>query len=158
MTILGIDPGVARTGWGIVSFVDGQAKVRDFGIIETEKGLPPGDRLVTLHSAIRKIVSRSKPEEAAMEKIFFNTNAKTALAVGEARGVTLLALTQADVPTYHYTPLQVKMAIAGYGRADKHQVEQMVTVLLNLKETPSPDDIADALAVAVTHGVIRKPR
>ena len=158
VNILGIDPGIARTGWGIIHYDSNSSVALAFDCIETKKNLAPESRLEDLYTSLKKILKKWRPKEAAVEKLFFNTNAKTALAVGEARGVTLLALKQEAIPVSQYTPLEVKMAVSGYGRADKHQVELMVKMLLNLKVVPSPDDVTDALAVAITHGVIKKPK
>lgn len=158
MKIIGIDPGIAITGWGVISYAGGICQPVAYDCIKTSVNNNPEARLLQLHQALKKIVKTFQPEEAAIEKLFFNTNAKTAFSVGEARGVILLALVAAHVPIYQYTPLEVKLATTGYGRAQKHQIEQMVKTLLGLKSLPSPDDIADALAVAITHGCIKKPK
>ena len=153
--ILGIDPGIARTGWGIVKCHGTDCEAIASGCIETTTAEKPQSRLLFLYQTLVKIEREFRPSEAAIEKIFFNTNAKTALSVGEARGVTILSLAQAEIPIFQYTPLEVKLATTSFGRADKKQVQQMVKILLNLKTVPSPDDVADALAVALTHAVIR---
>lgn len=157
MKIIGIDPGIAITGWGIINHTSGQCRAVSFGCIKTKAEDSPESRLILIYKAIKKIVRKHHPDQAAIEKLFFNTNAKTAFSVGEARGVTLLALASENLPIFQYTPLEVKIAISGYGRADKNQIETMVKTLLELKYIPSPDDISDALAVAITHGSVKKP-
>ncbi len=150
MLVLGIDPGTAITGYGIVSCEGGALQPVAFGVIRTSGGsLPP--RLLQLHRELLELIAAYHPTESSVEELFFARNARTALSVGHARGVILLALAEAHVPTYEYTPLQVKQAITGYGRADKAQVQQMVRVLLGLEATPKPDDAADALAIAICH-------
>ncbi len=156
MNILGIDPGIARTGWGVIDMSSGEAKTVSFDCIETHKTQSDNERLVKLHNEIKIIIKKHKPDVAAIESLFFNTNAKTALTVGQARGVVILALAQENVNIAHYTPLQVKIAITGYGRADKNQLQQMVKTLLNLEQVPKPDDVADALSIALTHAYSRK--
>lgn len=151
MKILGIDPGVARTGWGVVRVVNSSLVGQSFACITTSSHELLEERLGKLYQAIFQIITKEKPNQAAIEKLFFNTNAKTALAVGQARGVVLLALAQNSIPVYHYTPLEVKVAITGYGRAQKRQIQLMVKTLLKLDKIPSPDDVSDALAVALTH-------
>ena len=121
------------------------------GAITTPSDLPLPDRLKLLYRDLASLIEQSCPDQAAVEQLFFNKNVRTALAVGHARGVALLALAQANVPIYEYTPLQVKQAVTGHGRADKRQVQQMVTLLLNLDKVPKPDDVADALAIALCH-------
>jgi crossover junction endodeoxyribonuclease RuvC len=151
MRILGIDPGIGRAGWGIVEAQGAKFKVQSYGCIETKTGLPEEKRLEKLFNEISSIIKAEKPEEVAIEELFFNTNAKTALAVGQARGVLLLALAQKSLPVAVYTPLQVKIALTGYGRAEKNQVGQMVKTILGLSSIPKPDDAADGLAIALTH-------
>lgn len=152
MKILGIDPGIARTGWGIInSDKNGNCRALSYGCIETSKLKTPETRLLNLFTSISQIVKQHQPRSAAIEQLFFNTNAKTAILVGQARGVAILALVLHKIPIKNYTPLQVKIAITGYGRADKQQIQQMVKVLLDLKSIPQPDDTADALSVALTH-------
>ncbi len=158
MKIIGIDPGIARTGWGVIRYEKGDCKAVAYGCIETQAKTNTEARLLHIFGALKKIVKDYKPKEAAVEKLFFNTNAKTALSVGEARGVALLALSSQDMRIYQYTPLEIKMAITGYGRAQKCQIEQMTRTILGLKSIPAPDDTADALAVAITHGSIKKPK
>ncbi len=151
MIVLGIDPGTAITGYGLVREENGQGVAIAYGTITTPSDLPLPDRLKLLYRDLTGLIEQYCPEQAAIEQLFFNKNVRTALAVGHARGVALLALAQANVPIYEYTPLQVKQAVTGHGRADKRQVQQMVTLLLNLDKVPKPDDVADALAIAICH-------
>lgn len=151
MIILGIDPGIGRTGWGVVDSVGGKLQVKSYGCIETKPNSPVVERLLILYEAILKIIKEEKPDAMAVEELFFNTNAKTALVVGQARGVVLLTAGQRNIPLTEYTPLQVKMALTGYGRAEKNQIGQMVKTILHLEAVPKPDDTADALAIALTH-------
>lgn len=151
MIILGIDPGLGRTGWGIVEKNKSQKlKTKGFGCIETQSGLDTPSRLLRIFREINIIVDEYKPDIAAIEKLFFNTNVTTAMSVGEARGVVVLALARMGVPIEEFTPLQVKQAITGYGQATKEQMQKMVKTLLQLDAIPKPDDAADALAVAIT--------
>jgi crossover junction endodeoxyribonuclease RuvC len=151
MRILGIDPGIARTGYGVVDAGYGRQQALDFGCLETAADLQVGARLEIIHAGIRDLIERWQPEALAIERLFFNTNVTTAFTAAEARGVAILAAQQCGVPQFDYTPLQAKQAITGYGRADKRQMQEMVRVLLNLRETPRPDDVADALALALAH-------
>ena len=152
MIVLGVDPGIATTGYGVVREEhNGQFTALGHGVILTPKtdGLP--QRLKSLQMQLRALVTEWKPDEVAVEELFFATNAKTAIIVGEARGVILLTLFEAGVPISEYTPLQVKQAVSGYGAADKKQMQEMVRMRLNLTKIPKPDDAADALAIAMTH-------
>ncbi len=151
MRILGIDPGIGRTGWGIIEVRSGKLEVRSYGCIETFQTMEMGERLESLYTQLTDIIQKQKPDAFAIEDLFFNTNAKTALVVGQARGVAVLVAAQNKVPLAVYTPLQVKIAVAGYGRAEKKQVGQMVKTILKLKSIPKPDDTTDALAIALTH-------
>jgi crossover junction endodeoxyribonuclease RuvC len=151
MIVLGIDPGTAITGYGLVSEQDSQAVMIASGAITTPADQSLPDRLLTIHRELSRLIDQYKPDHAAVEQLFFNKNVRTALAVGHARGVILLTLAQANVPIFEYTPLEVKQAITGHGRADKRQMPQLITLLLNLDKTPRPDDVADALAIAVCH-------
>ena len=151
MRVLGIDPGTAITGYGLVQEENGQAVALAYGTITTPSDLALPDRLKLLQRDLAAIVEQHQPDQSAVEQLFFNKNVRTALAVGHARGVVLLTLAQANVPIYEYTPLQVKLAVTGSGRADKKQVQQMVALLLSLSKTPKPDDVADALAIAICH-------
>ncbi|MEN1759221.1 crossover junction endodeoxyribonuclease RuvC [Anoxynatronum sibiricum] len=151
MIIMGIDPGLAITGFGLVHFEQNHFQVIQYGVIRTESKQSLPDRLLQIHQGIQTLIKQYKPEAVAVEELFFNTNAKSALLVGQARGVVVVTAAAASLPVYEYTPLQVKQGIAGYGRAEKKQVQHMTKTLLNLKEIPRPDDAADALAIAVCH-------
>ncbi len=152
MITLGIDPGTATTGYGIIDEQeDGELKVLDYGVILTESKLPLADRLVQLYTQIKNLILLHHPDMGAVEKLFFERNVRTALSVGQARGVALLAMAEASLNIGEYTPLEVKQAVAGYGGADKRQVQLMVKAILNLEKLPHPDDAADALAVAICH-------
>lgn len=152
MRILGIDPGYAILGYGILDLKGNHFSVVTFGSIVTDASMQMPDRLKYLYSNLASIIEEYKPEEASIEELFFNNNAKTAILVGEARGVAVLACANADLLIGEYTPLQIKQALVGYGRADKKQVQAMVKAILNLIEVPKPDDTADALAAAICHG------
>ena len=151
MLVLGIDPGTAITGYGLVTDRGGNTVAVAHGVITTPSDLPLPDRLVLLHRALRALIDQYRPDHAAVEELFFNKNVRTALAVGHARGVIMLTLAQAGVRIFEYTPLEVKQAVTGSGRADKRQMQQMVTLLLGLDHIPKPDDAADALAIGVCH-------
>ncbi len=149
---LGIDPGTATTGYGLVRLEpDGGLLAVSYGVITTPKASPAPVRLATFYEALRALLQEFHPDTAAVEKLFFQRNVSTAIAVGQARGVTLLALAQAGLQVFEYTPNEIKQAVAGYGSADKRQMQEMVRVLLALEAIPRPDDAADALAVAITH-------
>lgn len=149
--ILGIDPGLARMGYGVVAQQGHQMKAGDYGTLTTPAGEPLEKRLAEMFGKLRKVLAKVKPGAVAIEELFFSRNAKTAIAVGQARGVALLACGLAGVPVYEYRPMEIKQAVAGHGGADKEQVQKMVKLLLGLKEVPQPDDTADALAAAITH-------
>jgi crossover junction endodeoxyribonuclease RuvC len=151
MLVLGIDPGIAITGIALVSEDCGKVKCIQSSAITTKPGISLPYRLEMVFDEISKIIRSTKPDAAALESLFFNTNAKTALIVGQARGIVQLALTQNKIPITEYTPLQVKMALTGYGRADKNQIQQMVKMILSLPKILTPDDVADAAAIAITH-------
>jgi crossover junction endodeoxyribonuclease RuvC len=151
MKVLGIDPGIARTGWAILEETNGKIKALAFDCFETKATEEAPKRLVKIHKEIRRIIKKYSPEHIAIEELFFSTNAKTAFAVGQARGVIFLACEQEETETFSYTPLQVKMAVSGYGKADKGQVGRMVKVILNLREVPKLDDTCDAIAIGLTH-------
>lgn len=151
MIILGIDPGFAIVGYGVVAYEKGEYRTVDFGKITTPAKIPLYKRLKMIYDALSLLIENYKPDVMAVEELFFNSNVKTAIAVGHARGVILLAAANNNVPLAEYTPLQIKQAVVGYGRADKNQVQQMVKSFLKLKEVPKPDDTADALAVAICH-------
>lgn len=151
MIILGIDPGVAITGFGVISYEGNKFKVIDYGAVITAPELALPERLLKINTEMTAIINKFKPNVVAVEELFFNKNVKTALAVGHGRGVAILAAANQNIPVYEYTPLQVKQAVVGYGRADKLQVQQMIRMILCLEKIPKPDDVADALAVAVCH-------
>ena len=152
MLVIGVDPGTATTGYGLVAEnQDGSLRVVDFGAVVTPAGIPMPERLLELHSKLTDVILLHQPESGAVEKLFFQNNVTTAISVGQARGVALLALAQAGLVVAEYTPMEVKQAVAGYGGADKNQIQQMVRALLNLDQIPTPDDAADALAVAICH-------
>lgn len=150
--VLGIDPGTATTGYGLVRDQrDGSLQAVDYGVIVTPKDLPMPQRLVLLHNELQTLIARHQPDTAGLEKLFFQKNITTAISVGQARGVILLALAQAGLDVGEYTPNEIKQAVSGYGAAGKKQMQEMVRVLLALPNTPQPDDAADALAIAITH-------
>ncbi|MEX0932153.1 MAG: crossover junction endodeoxyribonuclease RuvC [Candidatus Saccharimonadales bacterium] len=151
MIILGIDPGTAITGFGVIKSENGQQTLVGAGVIRTKAGMPLPKRLKNISESINELINEFKPNEMAVEKLYFSKNVKTAMSVSHARGVILLCGETADLPIAEYNPLQVKQAITGYGGADKKQVQEMVKTLLGLKEVPKPDDAADALAVAICH-------
>ncbi|MBI2448310.1 crossover junction endodeoxyribonuclease RuvC [Candidatus Microgenomates bacterium] len=151
MKILGIDPGTAITGWGAIEAQSSKLKVQSCGVIITPAKQNQSVRLAHIFSELNLIIKKTKPDVVAVERLFFINNAKTAMTVGEARGVILLAIEKANLPLYEYTPLQVKQALTGYGKAEKKQIQLMVKQILRLKETPKPDDMADALAIAICH-------
>jgi len=151
MRTLGIDPGTATTGFGVVDEIDKKLCLVDYGCIKTSSNLDMPSRLNIISEQLTALIEKYKPENVAVEQLFFASNAKTAIKVGEARGVILLTASQAGLKVAEYTPLQVKMALTGYGKADKKQVQYMVKNLLKCKETPKPDDAADAIAIAVCH-------
>ena len=152
MRILGIDPGYAIMGYGVVELIGNKFKVIEYGSIMTESRKNMTDRLKHLYYELMQLINRTDPDVAAIEELFFNTNTTTAIKVGQARGVSILACANSGIETNEYTPLQVKMALTGYGRSDKKQVQHMTKTILNLKEVPKPDDTADALAIAICHG------
>lgn len=151
MRILGIDPGIGRLGWGVIEVQGAKIIVAGYGCIETKATFSVEDRLLQIYTTLTEIIKKEKPEQMAVEELFFNTNVTTAMVVGQARGVVLLLGAQHALPIGIYTPLQVKVAVTGFGRAEKAQVGQMVKVILKLPNVPKPDDTADALAVAITH-------
>lgn len=151
MIVLGIDPGTANTGYGVVARRRGRVVALDGGVIETPAGQPLERRLTAIHARLRELIAEHRPEALAIEDLYFGANARSAMAVGQARGIALLAAGQAAIPCSSYTPQQIKNAVCGSGRADKLQVQQMVQRLLSLTELPRPDHAADALAVAICH-------
>ncbi len=157
MKILGIDPGSGIIGFGVVE--KGRSlKLVDAGVIRTTIGLSDSERLVELYESMEQLIQELKPDVASVEKLFFAQNVTTAMSVSQARGVILLTIARAGLPIYEYTPLQIKMAMTGYGRASKNQIQEMVRVQLGLKQKPKPDDCADALAAALTHIATFIPR
>lgn len=151
MIILGIDPGTARMGWACIEVDKGNAKAIGFNCITTHSAEPPEKRLQKLYSELKYLIRIHKPNAIALEELYFATNAKTVIPVAQARGVVLLAAAENSLPVVSYTPLVVKLTITGSGRAEKIQVQQMVMRLLKLDRPPTPDDTADALAIALTH-------
>lgn len=152
MLILGIDPGYAIVGYGVVEYQSSRYRPVEYGAVTTKAGEEFGDRLCQIYEGITQIVSRYSLDAASIEKLYFTNNKTTGIGVAEARGVILLALRQAGIPVFEYTPMQVKLAVTGYGKALKPQMQEMTRRLLNLREVPKPDDTADALAMAICHG------
>lgn len=151
LIILGFDPGIAIVGYGLVEKQGNNIRPIQYGSIQTKVGLDTGLRLKQIFDAANEIIEIYKPDAVSIEKLFFNKNVTTAMTVGQARGVLMLSAVEKNLPIYEYTPLQVKQALVGYGRAEKKQIQEMVKLYLNLKEIPKPDDVADALAIAITH-------
>jgi crossover junction endodeoxyribonuclease RuvC len=152
MLVIGIDPGTATTGYGLVRETEDRSlKAVDYGVIQTPADLPMPERLALLYDTLNEILTLHQPDSSAVEMLFFQRNVKTAITVGQGRGVVLLALAQASIPIAEYTPLEIKQALTGYGGAEKQQVQEMVRMLLDLENAPQPDDAADALAVAICH-------
>jgi crossover junction endodeoxyribonuclease RuvC len=151
MLVLGIDPGTAITGYGLVTESAGQLQAVAYGVITTPSDWLLPERLQKIYRDLAVLIRDHRPTQGAVEQLFFSRNVKTALAVGQARGVVLLALAEGGVPIHEYTPLQVKQSVVGYGRAEKKQVQELVRLLLSLQAIPEPDDAADALAIAICH-------
>jgi crossover junction endodeoxyribonuclease RuvC len=151
MRVLGIDPGTATTGYGVVEEVQGELQALAFGVIKTPADQSLPTRLQSIYRAMRELAAEWKPDASAVEELFFSRNVRTAMSVGQARGVALLALADAGLVVAEYTPLVIKQAVTGYGSADKAQMQEMVRLLLGLAKVPRPDDAADALAVAICH-------
>ncbi|NLU31680.1 MAG: crossover junction endodeoxyribonuclease RuvC [Clostridiaceae bacterium] len=151
MIIFGVDPGFAITGYGVIEYKGNRFRTIDYGVITTDAKTELPQRLHILSDRLQSLLEQYKPDALSVEELFFNTNLKTAIAVGHGRGVVLLTAAKAGIPVFEYTPLQVKQAVVGYGRAKKEQVQYMVKVLLSLDSIPKPDDAADALAVAICH-------
>ena len=150
--ILGVDPGTATTGFGLVQEnAAGEAVMLRYGVIETPPGVPMPQRLRSIHQQVTALIRESGPDALAIEELFFSRNVTTALSVGQARGVVLLAAAQAELPIFEYKPNEVKQALVGYGGASKHQIQEMLRLMLELDEIPRPDDAADAVAVAMCH-------
>jgi len=153
MRIIGIDPGTGILGFGIIEVNRGKAQIVDAGVIRTPVKEDDAVRLLTIYEELTDIIAQTKPQVMSVEKLFFARNVTTAMTVAQARGVVLLCGQQAGLPLFEYTPMQIKQAITGYGKADKKQMQEMVRVILQLKEIPKPDDAADALAAAITHSM-----
>ncbi len=151
MIILGIDPGLAIVGWGVIEYHNTKFRTLAYGSIRTPVGMRTEERLREIFDGMGELIRKYTPDAVAVEELFFNTNITTGIRVAEARGVILLAAERAGIPIQEYTPLQVKQSVVGYGRAEKKQVITMVTMLLGLEKPPSPDDTADALAIAICH-------
>lgn len=152
MRILGIDPGIAIVGYGVIDKEGNRYKTVAYDAVTTRAHTPLEERIKLVYDGVNEVIKRYKPDVLSIEELFFNNNAKTALTVGQARGVIILAAVENNLPIYEYTPLQVKQALTGYGRAGKAQIQQMVKSMLGLKSVPKPDDVADALAIAICHG------
>lgn len=150
MITLGIDPGTARLGYGVVDSA-GEARALAYGVVESRRGTPMAERLVVLFEGVQALIAEHRPESLAVEQLFFARNVTNALSVGQARGVVLLAGARAGLTIAEYTPAEVKQAVTGYGKADKPQMQEMVRLILRLDRVPTPDDAADALAVALCH-------
>ena len=151
MIILGIDPGLATVGFGVIMFERNRFTTIDYGAIITPPHIPVHERLLMIYGEMQKTIEKHKPDDLAIEELFFNTNQKTVISVCEARGVILLSAYQKGLNIYEYTPLQVKQSVVGYGRAEKKQVQTMVKNILRLEKIPKPDDAADAVALAICH-------
>ena len=151
MIVLGIDPGYARMGWGVVESVGSRMRLINYGCVETKAGVPMQTRLRTLQLNVRDLVQIYRPDDIAFEKLFFGRNVTTALMVGAARGAAIIAAVEYTENLYEYTPMQIKQAVTGDGKADKKQIQQMVRLLLKMESIPQPDDAADAIACAITH-------
>ena len=151
MVVLGVDPGTATTGYGVLEELRGKARLIDYGVIRTPANLDQSGRLLEIHNRLEELIDLYRPSVLAIEELFFSRNVKTALMVGQARGVILMTAAQKGLSVHEYTPLQVKQAVVGLGNADKRQVQAMVKAILQIKELPKPDDAADALAVGICH-------
>jgi len=149
--VLGIDVGTADTGWGVISITDGKMKLLGYGSIKTSSKLPMPTRLKQIHDELSALIQEYQPQEMAVESLFYFKNQKTVMTVSQGRGVILLVGEEQHQQIFEYTPLQVKMGVTGYGRAEKKQVQQMVKLIMGLAEVPKPDDAADAVAIAITH-------
>jgi len=156
MRIIGIDPGTGILGFGVIDFIKGKVSLVDAGVIRTPVKEDAAVRLETIYDELSQIIKETKPDHISVEKLFFAQNVTTAMTVSQARGVVLLCAQQSKLEIYEYTPLQIKQAMTGYGRADKNQIQEMVRVILGLKVIPKPDDAADALAAAITHSMSLK--
>lgn len=153
MRILGIDPGTGILGFGVIEVEDKKTSLVDAGVIRTPAKQPDSERLLTIYNELSNLIKELKPAVMAIERLYFSQNVTTGMSVSQARGVVLLLGQQFGLELYEYTPLQIKQALTGYGRAEKKQIQEMVRIILQLKETPKPDDCADALATAITHSM-----
>ena len=151
MIIFGLDPGIAIVGYGIIEAIGNRVRLIDFGVIETKAGVPLPERLKTIYLELNRLIKLHNVDELAIEELFFNKNVKTVINVAQARGVEVLSFVEKGIMPYEYTPLQVKQAITGYGRADKKQMQESIKMIFKLKDIPKPDDAADALAIALCH-------
>ena len=151
MRILGIDPGLGTMGWGVIETDGVKHRLIQYGAVLTQPGQPLPQRLRAIFKGVSQLMDTFGPEEVAFEELFFSKNITTGMAVSAARGVALVAVAERTDNLFEYTPMQIKQALTGYGKADKHQIQMMVRLMLNMNETPRPDDAADALAVAITH-------
>ncbi len=158
MIVLGIDPGYAIVGFGVISYTNNAFKPIRYGAITTKAKTNFEQRLLEIHDDLSQIIAATKPEAIALESLFFTTNQKTAMAVAQARGVILLVACKAGVPVFEYTPMQVKQSVSGYGKATKKQVQEMTKTILRMKAVPKPDDAADALALAICHSYSHKSK
>ncbi len=149
MISLGIDPGTATTGYGVVRNENNNFYCLDYGVITTDKGLPPSRRLYSLSKEILSLIKKYSPDVVGIESLYFFKNLKTVIPVSQAKGVIMVTVEKEKIPLYEFTPLEVKMGITGYGKADKNQIQEMTKLILNLKEKPHPDDAADGLAIAI---------
>ena len=156
MVILGLDPGTATTGYGVISMIGNHIRPIAYGVVQTPSNLEMSKRLVMIFDAVEQIIDKFQPSEVAVAKLFFGRNTTPAITVGQARGILLLQAERAKLKIAEYTPMQVKQALVGYGSAEKKQVQYMVKTFLNLQTTPQPDDAADALAIAICHAHMRK--
>ena len=151
MIILGIDPGYAIVGWGVIDYKNNHFRALDFGAVLTEAHTPFNERLEIIYNGLNEVIARNNPDVMSIEKLFYNSNQKTVIDVAQARGVVMLCAQQHSLPVFEYTPLQVKQSVVGYGRAEKKQVQEMTKRILSLEKVPKPDDTADALAMAICH-------
>lgn len=156
MIIVGIDPGISRCGFGVITKEQGKVTVRDYGCFETDPKQTMPERLLIIGNLVDALLKKHNPQAVVVEEIFFSTNAKTAFVVGQARGVVLMIAAKNKIPVFSYTPMQVKVAVGGWGNAQKAQIGKMVQVLLKLSSIPKPDDTTDALAIALTHAFSAK--
>ena len=152
MRIIGIDPGTAICGYSVLDYIGNKFTLLDYGVVTTPANSDLEKRLYTIYQELKELIEKHQPQFLAVEELFFNTNAKTALSVGHARGVILLLGAMMGLEVFSYTPLQVKQSVVGYGRAEKKQIQEMVILILNMEKIPKPDDAADAIAVAICHG------